>query len=99
MTICTTGSPSDRRSPSGATTCFSVYADADPGLMPRILEIFAKRGLVPTQWHSRVGGRDGTLTIDLQMRGLNSQAATAIASEMRVVWGVSRVLAAETRIL
>ena len=26
---------------------FSVHAQVDPGVMPRVLELFAKRGLVP----------------------------------------------------
>ena len=34
------------------TACFSVHAHADPGVMPRVLELFAKRGLVPSAWHS-----------------------------------------------
>ena len=39
------------------TACFSVAAAAEPGVMPRVLELFAKRGLVPTHWCSRVSGR------------------------------------------
>ena len=31
-----------------ATACFSVHARAEPGVMPRVLELFAKRGLVPS---------------------------------------------------
>jgi len=27
------------------TACFSVHAHAEPGVMPRVLELFAKRGL------------------------------------------------------
>ena len=34
------------------TACFSVIATAVPGTMPRVLEIFAKRGLVPARWPS-----------------------------------------------
>ena len=39
--------------------CFSVQARAEPGVMPRVLELFAKRGLVPQNWHSTgsVGSR------------------------------------------
>ena len=32
--------------------CFSVHAAAEPGVMPRVLELFAKRGLVPHKWQS-----------------------------------------------
>src|SRR5690242_20865017 len=55
--------------PETPTACFSVHAKAEPGVMPRVLALFAKRGLVPTSWHSRVNG--GELTIDLQMTGLD----------------------------
>ena len=39
-----------------ATACFSVQARAEPGVMPRVLELFAKRGLVPQRWHSAAAG-------------------------------------------
>ena len=32
--------------------CFAVHAAADPSVMPRVLGVFAKRGLIPSQWHS-----------------------------------------------
>ena len=45
------------------TFCFSVQAAAEPGIMPRVLELFAKRGLVPQKWHSTVSGT--ALAIDV----------------------------------
>ena len=39
-----------------ATACFSVHARAEPGVMPRVLELFAKRGLVPSFWQSSTSG-------------------------------------------
>src|SRR5215813_13573999 len=54
-----------------ATACFSVHARAEPGVMPRVLELFAKRGLVPSRWESATfGDNDSELTIDIQTRGL-----------------------------
>ncbi len=76
------------------TACFSVVADADPGIMPRVLELFAKRGLVPSLWHSRIAPT-GELTIDLQVQGMEAQMARHIAGCLRQVWGVSTVLTAE----
>lgn len=35
---------------------FTVAADADPGTLPRVLELVAKRGLVPFTFNSRVVG-------------------------------------------
>ena len=37
---------------SAATVCFSIQAAAEPGVMPRVLELFAKRNLVPERWVS-----------------------------------------------
>lgn len=79
------------------TACFSVHAEAEPGVMPRVLELFAKRGLVPTSWHSRVTGRD--LTIDIQMRGLGGEAAAYIAACLRQIMSVEVVLTSEKRSL
>ena len=41
------------------THCFAIRAAAAPGILPRILEVFAKRNLVPTKWHSAVFGPNG----------------------------------------
>ena len=48
---------------SPLSVCFSVQARAEPGVMPRVVELFAKRGLVPQRWHSAVSGE--ALTIDV----------------------------------
>jgi hypothetical protein len=77
------------------TACFSVHAAADPGVMPRVLELFAKRNLVPTSWHSSVNS--GELTIDMQMRGLDRDMAGYIARCLRQIVSVEVVLVSEKR--
>lgn len=77
-----------------STACFSVTAEAEPGVMPRVLELFAKRGLVPSLWHSRVAPT-GELTIDVQMDGMETPLARQIAKSLRQIWGVATVLTAE----
>jgi hypothetical protein len=77
------------------TACFSVHAEAEPGVMPRVLALFAKRGLVPTSWHSRVSA--GELTIDLQMKGLDGATAAYLAACLRQVVSVTTVLIYENR--
>jgi acetolactate synthase small subunit len=73
---------------------FSVHAQAEPGVMPRVLELFAKRGLVPTRWRSAVTGADRRdLTIDIEMRGLGRDALDYIAACLRQIACVDRVLA------
>ena len=78
------------------TACFSVHALADPGVMPRVLELFAKRGLVPSAWHSCTTGTDpAELMIDIQMRGLGRDAMDYIAACLRQITFVEVVLTSE----
>ena len=75
------------------TAGFAAAAAAEPGVMPRVLELFAKRGLVPTHWCSRVSGRE--LVIDLQMCGLDAAATAYIAACLRQIAAVETVLTSE----
>jgi len=77
------------------SVCFSVQARAEPGVMPRVVELFAKRGLVPQKWHSTASGE--ALTIDVQMGGLDRDLSGYIARCMRQITGVETVLTSETR--
>jgi hypothetical protein len=88
-------------------SCYSILAAAEPGVMPRVLELFAKRGLVPNRWisdlvaarDSRASGRGGALelAIDLQIEGLSAELADYVARCLRQVHGVERVLTSEKR--
>ena len=81
-----------------ATACFSVHARAEPGVMPRVIELFAKRGLVPSSWHSTTSGEnDGELTIDLQLRGMAADTADFIAARLRQMADVEVVLTSRKR--
>ena len=84
--------------PKGAASvfCFAIQADADPGVLPRVLELFAKRGLVPRRWISdRVGPGGRELAIDLQVEALTQPIADHIARCLRQVPCVSLVLMSE----
>lgn len=75
--------------------CFSVRAAADPGLMPRIVSQWAKRGLVPDRIHCvRCGPGDTELSIDLEARGISVDLSLQMAAELRGIWGVAQVLVA-----
>lgn len=78
------------------TACFSVHAAATPGIMPRVLELFAKRGLVPSSWTSRVGPEQD-LTIDIQMNGMDRMLMDYVAACMRQIADVEVVLVSEKR--
>ena len=81
-----------------ATACFSVDARAEPGVMPRVLEVFAKRGLVPFFWQSSTSGVDGTrLKIDIQMCGLRSETVDYMAACLRQITFVEVVATSQRR--
>jgi acetolactate synthase small subunit len=72
------------------TVSFTLQARAEPGVMPRVVELFAKRGLVPHKWHSTAS--ETALTIDVQIGGLDRDLADYIARCMRQIVGVETVL-------
>jgi acetolactate synthase small subunit len=75
------------------TAYFFVHAQAEPGVMPRVLGLFSKRGLVPSGWHSTVTGADlAGLTIEIQMRGLGREITDYIAACLRQIASVEAVL-------
>ena len=80
------------------TFCFSVLADAEPGVMPRVLELFAKRNLVPSRWHSQVTGpKARELSIDIQVEGLGAELGRYIARCLDQIQDVRMVLTSEKR--
>jgi acetolactate synthase small subunit len=86
-------SVTDRR--SDPIYCFSVFAAAEASVMPRVLELFAKRGLVPRRLDAAVGGADDEeLVVDLQVDGLAPETAEHIAASLRQMVHVDRVLTA-----
>jgi hypothetical protein len=80
-----------------STYCFAVHAAADPGVMPRVMELFAKRNLVPSRWHSDLTGFGGglkgdELVIDIQVTGLTPDESDYIARCLRQQVYVQSVL-------
>ena len=100
------GSLADRSSTATAPAsaaetvyCFSILAEAEPGVMPRVLELFARRGLTPTRWHSDVvGARGQELSIDIQVHGLDLAAGDYIARCLRQVYQVETVLTSQKHV-
>ena len=73
---------------------FSIRALAEPGVMPRLVELFAKRGLIPQRWTSTVS--EQALSVDVEMTGLDREMADYIARCMRLIHGVETVLTVES---
>lgn len=94
-----TASQANSASDSRPVHCFSVSGMADPGLMPRIMELWAKRGLIPERWHGGRMGPDGNdVYIDIETSELDHGLARQIAEAMRCIFGVSQVLVSEKRV-
>jgi prephenate dehydratase len=78
---------SEPRAPELA--CFAVSAAAEPGALPRLLEPFAKRGLMPSSVHARVTGE--RLRADLQVE-MDAATASIVVETLRAIPTVERVL-------
>ena len=76
---------------SATVFCFSIDVVPEPGAMARVLEQFAKRGLVPTRWHSDVVEPE-EMQIDVQVVGLSRAQGEDIARCIRSIVGVNFVL-------
>jgi len=82
--------------PQPAVSRFSVVAPPDPGVMPRVLELFAKRGLVPDRWVSQVAaGPPPRLEIDIRASGLDARTSAYLARCMGQIALVECVLTSE----
>jgi acetolactate synthase small subunit len=83
------------RHPSGRnpvpTFCLTVRTVADPGSLPRLIEVFAKRGMVPSKLFSVATGVD-ELTVDMQVSGLDADLGAIIANQLRSQVGIETVL-------
>lgn len=69
---------------------FLLTADADPGLLPRVLQVFAKRSLVPGTMHSERNSAD-LLSVDLNVPAMPAARAMHIAACLRETVGVRTV--------
>jgi hypothetical protein len=84
--------PVPTTSPLSAAFCFSLLSLAEPGVMARILEQFAKRGLMPTRWFSDIDAETRLLQTDIQLAGLPSALGEDIGRGLRAIVGVDQVL-------
>lgn len=65
---------------------FTLEAEAAPGLLPRLLQPFAKRDLVPD--HVRVRRVGDTLHVELGMDAMPAEMAHLVAGNLAQVIGV-----------
>jgi len=79
-------------SPAVSAFCFSILSLPEPGVMARVLEQFARRGLMPTRWFSDVDFDTGLLQIDIQVAGLTAASGEDIGRCLGAVVGIRQVL-------
>jgi len=92
-----TRAPGDATAPDAAafvSARFLVQAPTDPGLLPRLLEPFAKLGTAPTRVHATCESGDGTeMTVDLRLSPAVPRTAELIELALRRVVGVRQLIA------
>lgn len=80
--------------PQTVKAMFFVTAEPDPGLGPRLVEPFAKLGLVPERAHLSTEQHAGAeINADLRVSGIERHTATLIDKALRRVIGVRQVIA------
>jgi hypothetical protein len=75
---------------SAPTTRFDLRAEPSPGLLPRLLQPFAKRDVTPDLFQARRTGEEMDITISCHE--LESDMAALIGANLGQVIGVTRVL-------
>lgn len=84
--------------PAGATNavaCFAISADAEPGVLSRVIELAAKRGCVPERLHAArhpEADGPGELSLDLHLDGFDVGTIAHLAQSFRQIVGVRTVL-------
>jgi acetolactate synthase small subunit len=90
--------PASQSRRSSVVSCFSLVAAADPGVLTRVIGVFAKRGLIPSQVYSTLAGpRSEDLHIDLQVTAMDAHLREIIAEKLRQIVYVQIVLTSEKR--
>ena len=79
------------RNPDAPFAQFRIQAAAEPSVLPRILDVFAKVTIVPDTFASERRGADG-MEIDIRVAGLDARQADQLASRMRAIVYVDQVL-------
>ena len=75
--------------PSAVAVCFLLEAHPSPGLLPRLLQPFAKRDLTPDRMHSlRLGD---ILRVEIAMEAMPVAVVHLVEGNLRQVVGVSHV--------
>ena len=69
-----------------AAVCFSVQADAEPGLLPRLILPFARRDLMPDSFSAE--RRGDVVRVDITMERMPAEMVHLVEGNLRQVVGV-----------
>jgi len=79
--------------PAIGKTYFFLTGDAECGLLPRVLQSFAKLGLTPYRVHaSAEQGAGQEMSVELRIAGADPELAKRLASLCRTIIGVRSVI-------
>ena len=76
-----------KRNSSTVRYCFE--ADVEPAVLPRALELLAKRGLVPARVFAQAA--DDALSVEIEVEGLESDTADHVGRCLGEIVGVRAV--------
>lgn len=80
--------------PSRVVT-FSLRASADPGVLPRALELFAKRGLVPLSLRSELAATLDILAVEIEIQGMGRRESDHVANCLRTIPMICQVMTSD----
>lgn len=72
-----------------AAVRFTVLAEAGPGLLPRLIQPFARRDLAPDSFAAQRQGE--TMRVDIAMARMPAEMVHLVAGNLRQVVGVESV--------
>ena len=78
-----------KRNSSTVRYCFEAEADAEPGVLPRALELLAKRGLVPARVFAQADA--DALNVEIEVEGLAPETADHVGQCLGEIVGVRAV--------
>jgi len=74
---------------NSTTVRYCFEADVEPGVLPRALELLAKRGLVPNRVFAQAA--DDALSVEIEVEGLAVETAEHVGQCLGQIVGVRAV--------
>ena|SRR5690348_17118944 len=84
-----TDQPNCACAPECVAVLFAIEADAEPGLAPRLLQPFARRGIIPDYVHAELRG--GQFLWQIGVADVSTGDVALLAGNLRQVVGVRGV--------